>query len=194
MFSVFMIIVNAWRDIRPYMLITLLSEDLTVLHLFLLCLQDICEVKFSRYLRCQLITLDNNNNKKKRNLRFQIMQDYFWSFLCLWCPNHVGPTLTGCCHWSRYETVWLQLSQPSRWLVLSCIASNINSSEATHGWAVMYGSLFIFFHLFISSNPSCYIGRRQQTIRDISHQRERRISCNHTLSGGGFAFAQRGGE
>lgn len=48
--------------------------------------------------------------------------------------------------------------------------SSIKCSEATHGWAVMYGSLFIFFYFVYPSNPSCYIGRRQQMSRDNSHR------------------------
>lgn len=42
--------------------------------------------------------------------------------------------------------------------------------KATHGWAVMYGSLFLFFVFVYPSNPSCYIGRRQQMSRGISHR------------------------
>lgn len=48
--------------------------------------------------------------------------------------------------------------------------SSIKCSEATHGWAVMYGLLFIFFLFVYPSNPSCYIGKWQQMSRDISHR------------------------
>lgn len=57
--------------------------------------------------------------------------------------------------------------------------ANINSSKATHGWAVMYGSLFIWLFVY-PCNPSCYIGRRQQMSRDISHQP---VLKSHTIRG-----------
>lgn len=49
----------------------------------------------------------------------------------------------------------------------------------------MYGSLFIFFLFVYPSNPSCYIGRRQQMSRDISHRApveitRRRGGVSHT--------------
>lgn len=76
----------------------------------------------------------------------------------VWCLNHVGPPLTGCCHWSSYKTI-LDFNRPST-LDESCWqTSNISSSKATHGWAVMYGSLFIFLFVY-PCYPSCYIGRR----------------------------------
>lgn len=145
---------------------TVLSGGRTALHHFLLCFRGLWDVKFSSYWsRQQLIMLKNVrlcrfptlNNKNKKSPKFQHKKhkcrtNYFWSttFFCVWCLNHVGPTLTGCRHWSWYETVLdFNRHNPPDDLSSPCIASNIDSSEATHGWAVMYGSLFISFCLFI---------------------------------------------
>lgn len=42
-----------------------------------------------------------------RNHKYKCKTNYFRLLhLSVWCLNHVGPTLTGCCHWSWYKTLW----------------------------------------------------------------------------------------
>lgn len=90
------------------------------------------------------------------------------TFSCVWFLNHVDPTLTGCCHWSWYKTV-LDFNRHNPLNDLSPPVTSPIPTPPNPPTAELWAQ-YLFFWFVYPFNPSCYIGRRQQIRRDISHQ------------------------